>query len=94
LHFVPAFSAIGFLNFIFYFASFNKAPHTVTFIKELPKTATGEIQKYVLRARRSESTLQVGRAAARTYTGAERACWIFCLEQRVNANGAGKIFDR
>jgi fatty-acyl-CoA synthase len=30
-----------------------KAPHSVTFIKELPKTATGKIQKYVLRARQS-----------------------------------------
>jgi fatty-acyl-CoA synthase len=29
-----------------------KAPHGVTFVKELPKTATGKIQKYVLRARR------------------------------------------
>jgi fatty-acyl-CoA synthase len=29
-----------------------KAPHGVTFLKELPKTATGKIQKYVLRARR------------------------------------------
>ena len=27
-----------------------KAPHTVTFVKELPKTATGKIQKYILRA--------------------------------------------
>jgi len=27
-----------------------KAPHSVTFISELPKTATGKIQKYVLRA--------------------------------------------
>ena len=27
-----------------------KAPHSVTFVKELPKTATGKIQKYVLRA--------------------------------------------
>ena len=26
-----------------------KAPHTVTFVPELPKTATGKIQKYVLR---------------------------------------------
>lgn len=26
-----------------------KAPHGVTFIAELPKTATGKIQKYVLR---------------------------------------------
>ena len=26
-----------------------KAPHSVTFLKELPKTATGKIQKYVLR---------------------------------------------
>ena len=30
-----------------------KAPHNVTFIKELPKTATGKIQKYVLRAGQS-----------------------------------------
>jgi len=29
-----------------------KAPHTVTFVSELPKTATGKIQKYVLRAGR------------------------------------------
>jgi acyl-coenzyme A synthetase/AMP-(fatty) acid ligase len=41
-----------------------KAPDGVTFIKELPKTATGKIQKYVLRARdrvrsrRSKSTFQ------------------------------------
>jgi fatty-acyl-CoA synthase len=30
-----------------------KCPHQVTFIDELPKTATGKIQKYVLRGRRS-----------------------------------------
>jgi fatty-acyl-CoA synthase len=30
-----------------------KAPHVVTFVKELPKTATGKIQKYVLRGGRS-----------------------------------------
>ena len=30
-----------------------KAPHTVTFIKELPKTATGKIQKYLLRGRQA-----------------------------------------
>ena len=30
-----------------------KAPHNVTFISELPKTATGKIQKYVLRGGRS-----------------------------------------
>ncbi len=30
-----------------------KAPHKVTFIEELPKTATGKIQKYVLRGGRS-----------------------------------------
>jgi fatty-acyl-CoA synthase len=30
-----------------------KAPHTVTFVSELPKTATGKIQKYVLRAGRA-----------------------------------------
>jgi fatty-acyl-CoA synthase len=29
-----------------------KAPHSVTFVKELPKTATGKIQKYILRAER------------------------------------------
>src|SRR2546421_9490613 len=28
-----------------------KAPHAVTFVKELPKTATGKIQKYILRGR-------------------------------------------
>jgi fatty-acyl-CoA synthase len=30
-----------------------KAPHTVTFVSELPKTATGKIQKYVLRGGRA-----------------------------------------
>ncbi len=30
-----------------------KAPHAVTFVDELPKTATGKIQKYVLRGGRS-----------------------------------------
>jgi fatty-acyl-CoA synthase len=30
-----------------------KAPHGVTFVSELPKTATGKIQKYVLRGGRS-----------------------------------------
>ena len=29
-----------------------KAPHSVTVVSELPKTATGKIQKYVLRAQR------------------------------------------
>jgi acyl-coenzyme A synthetase/AMP-(fatty) acid ligase len=29
-----------------------KAPHSVTFFKELPKHATGKIQKSVLRAQR------------------------------------------
>ena len=29
-----------------------KAPHSVTFVQELPKTATGKIQKYILRAQR------------------------------------------
>src|SRR5207237_4130299 len=28
-----------------------KAPHGVTFLTELPKTATGKVQKYVLRGR-------------------------------------------
>jgi fatty-acyl-CoA synthase len=35
-----------------------KAPHSITFIKELPKTATGKIQKYVLRARQSAIATQ------------------------------------
>jgi fatty-acyl-CoA synthase len=35
-----------------------KAPHDVTFIEELPKTATGKIQKYVLRGGRSAITKQ------------------------------------
>ena len=30
-----------------------KAPHRVNFVLELPKTATGKIQKYVLRGGRS-----------------------------------------
>src|SRR5213595_2274301 len=29
-----------------------KAPHSVTFVNQLPKTATGKIQKYILRAQR------------------------------------------
>ena len=29
-----------------------KAPHSVTFVEELPKTATGKIQKYILRKQR------------------------------------------
>jgi fatty-acyl-CoA synthase len=28
-----------------------KAPHSVTSVNDLPKTATGKVQKYVLRAR-------------------------------------------
>jgi acyl-CoA synthetase (AMP-forming)/AMP-acid ligase II len=35
-----------------------KAPHTVTFVSELPKTATGKIQKFVLRGRRAAITAQ------------------------------------
>ncbi len=35
-----------------------KAPHSVTFIDELPKTATGKIQKYVLRDGRSAIATQ------------------------------------
>ena len=35
-----------------------KAPHNVTFVEELPKTATGKIQKYVLRGGRSAITRQ------------------------------------
>ncbi len=33
-----------------------KAPHGVTFLGELPKTATGKVQKYVLRASASKTT--------------------------------------
>ena len=29
-----------------------KTPHSFTFVSELPKTATGKIQKFVLRGRR------------------------------------------
>jgi len=35
-----------------------KAPHAVTFVDELPKTATGKIQKYVLRGGRSAISAQ------------------------------------
>jgi fatty-acyl-CoA synthase len=35
-----------------------KAPHSVTFLAELPKTATGKIQKYVLRGGRPGITVQ------------------------------------
>jgi len=35
-----------------------KAPHTVTFVAELPKTATGKIQKFVLRGRRAAIATQ------------------------------------
>ena len=35
-----------------------KAPHAVTFVKELPKTATGKIQKYVLRGGRAAISTQ------------------------------------
>lgn len=35
-----------------------KAPHSVTFVKELPKTATGKIQKYILRGQRPAIALQ------------------------------------
>ena len=35
-----------------------KAPHGVTFVSELPKTATGKIQKYVLRGGRANITAQ------------------------------------
>jgi len=35
-----------------------KAPHTVTFVNELPKTATGKIQKYVLRGGRAAIAAQ------------------------------------
>jgi fatty-acyl-CoA synthase len=35
-----------------------KAPHSVTFVAELPKTATGKIQKYVLRGGRAAISRQ------------------------------------
>ena len=35
-----------------------KAPHTVTFVSELPKTATGKIQKFVLRGGRAAIAVQ------------------------------------
>jgi fatty-acyl-CoA synthase len=35
-----------------------KAPHSVTFVDELPKTATGKIQKYVLRGGRAAISSQ------------------------------------
>jgi acyl-CoA synthetase (AMP-forming)/AMP-acid ligase II len=35
-----------------------KAPHSVTFVAELPKTATGKIQKFVLRGRRAAIATQ------------------------------------
>src|SRR5919199_1116409 len=35
-----------------------KAPHTITFVDELPKTATGKIQKYVLRGGRAAIAAQ------------------------------------
>jgi fatty-acyl-CoA synthase len=35
-----------------------KAPHSVTFVEELPKTATGKIQKYILRGGRSSIAKQ------------------------------------
>jgi len=35
-----------------------KAPHSVTFVNELPKTATGKIQKYILRGQQPAIALQ------------------------------------
>jgi fatty-acyl-CoA synthase len=35
-----------------------KCPHTVTFVSDLPKTATGKIQKFVLRGRRAAIAAQ------------------------------------
>ena len=35
-----------------------KAPHEVTFVSELPKTATGKLQKYVLRGGKAGITTQ------------------------------------
>jgi fatty-acyl-CoA synthase len=35
-----------------------KCPHSFTFVSELPKTATGKIQKFVLRGRRPAISAQ------------------------------------
>jgi len=35
-----------------------KCPHSVTFVTELPKTATGKIQKFVLRGGRAAISTQ------------------------------------
>jgi fatty-acyl-CoA synthase len=35
-----------------------KCPHSFTFVPELPKTATGKIQKFVLRGRRAAISAQ------------------------------------
>jgi fatty-acyl-CoA synthase len=35
-----------------------KVPHSFTFVPELPKTATGKIQKYVLRGKRAAISQQ------------------------------------
>jgi fatty-acyl-CoA synthase len=35
-----------------------KCPHSFAFVQELPKTATGKIQKFVLRGRRSAISAQ------------------------------------
>ena len=35
-----------------------KCPHSFTFVTELPKTATGKIQKFVLRGRRAAIATQ------------------------------------
>jgi len=35
-----------------------KCPHSFTFVTELPKTATGKIQKFVLRGKRSAIAAQ------------------------------------
>ena len=40
-----------------------KAPHGVTFVDELPKTATGKIQKFVLRAGAPNLARSVGRGS-------------------------------
>jgi hypothetical protein len=40
------------VNFFLLTSSFFLSVIRVTFVKELPKTATGKIQKYILRAQR------------------------------------------
>ena len=51
-----------------------KCPRWVTFVPELPKTATGKIQRYLLRQKQLKSKSgRAERAVARTPTPSEKA---------------------